>query len=110
MCDMYSSRTKVVVCVHVGLLNLYIWMYVSSSAGCGTDIYVMHMTFTSGVKYADSDHSPHMTIVLATGEKKDYYCFGTIAMDMTCLSTRKTCGSLLFPHSILKRLLSTMET
>ena len=52
-----------------------------SSVGCGSDIYVM--AFTSGIKSAGSDHSPYMTIVLATGERKDVRFYNRDGDDMS---------------------------
>ena len=105
------SGTDIVVCVHVRIFYLYL----SSLAKCGTEIYVM--AFTSDIKDAGSKHYANMSVKLTTDEIKQVSrCVSVVA---AWLATREISGSLRFPHSILeptsasgnvtlKRLLSTM--
>ena len=62
------------------MLEYCIWTCVSPSVGCGTELYVM--AFTSGVRNAGSDDSPHMTIELTTHEKKDVTLYDRPGDDM----------------------------
>lgn len=52
----------------------------SSSGGCATELYVS--AFTSGVKNAGSDNSPHLSVKLRTGEEKTLRLYDRPGNDM----------------------------